>query len=67
MKVQRLDELAQALEDIDREEPYPANAHLVRRGKRSGTQKVVLPHGFLDDPDDPTPPCAEAESEISGG
>ena len=29
--------------------------HLLRRGKRQGTQKVVLPEGYLDDLDDATP------------
>ena len=67
MKVTGIEELAATLADIDRDEPYPDNAHLVRRGKRSGTQKVVLPAGFLDNPDDPTPPSAAAEDPVSGG
>jgi len=67
MRVQHLSELEEALAVIDREEPFPKHGHLVRRGKRSGTQKVVLPNGFWDDPDDPTPPGAEAEQAISGG
>jgi len=65
MRVQHFPELAEVLADIDREEPFPAHGHLVRRGKRSGTQKVVLPKGFWDDPDDDTPP--EAEEIVSGG
>ncbi len=48
------------------DEAYPANAHLVRRGKRSGTQKVVLPEGYLDNLDDDTPP-EEEDEPISGG
>jgi len=67
MRVQHFPELVEVLADIDREEPFPAHGHLVRRGKRSGTQKVVLPKGFWDDPDDPTPPDAEAEKDVSGG
>jgi nifR3 family TIM-barrel protein len=67
MRVQHFPELVEVLADIDREEPFPAHGHLVRRGKRSGTQKVVLPKGFWDDPDDDTPPDAEAEKAISGG
>ena len=67
MKVQLLSELEEALAAIDREEPFPEHGHLVRRGKRGGTQKVVLPKGFWDDPDDPTPPDAGAEHPISGG
>jgi len=65
MKVQQLSELEEALAAIDREEPFPEHGHLVRRGKRGGTQKVVLPKGFWDDPDDPTPP--DTEEMVSGG
>ncbi len=66
MKVQQLSELEEALAAIDREEPFPEHGHLVRRGKRSGTQKVVLPKGFWDDPDDDTPP-EDAGELVSGG
>lgn len=67
MRAQTLEELERALADINRNEAFPEHGHLVRRGKRSGTQKVVLPKGFWDDPDDDTPPDAEAEQNISGG
>jgi len=67
MAVRTPAELKEALSDIDRNEPFPEHGHLVRRGKRSGTQKVMLPNGFWDDPDDDTPPDAEAEQVISGG
>ena len=66
MKVETLAALELALAGIDRDEPYPAHAHEMRRGKRAGTQKVALPPGFLDDLDDPTPPCADAEDPTSG-
>ena len=52
MRVETLAELEAALATVHRVEPYPANAHEVRRGKRAGTQKVVLPPGYLDDLDD---------------
>ena len=39
----------------------------VKRGKRSGNQKVRLPDGYLDHLDDDTPPCAAAEDATSGG
>jgi hypothetical protein len=39
----------------------------VRRGKRGGTQRVALPPGWLEDPDDATPPEAGAEDPASGG
>ena len=48
MKVTALAELAAVLADVDRDEPYPAGAAQVRRGKRAGRQKVSLPAGFLD-------------------
>jgi hypothetical protein len=60
-------ELKEALSDIDHNEPFPEHGHLVRRGKRSGTQKVVLPKGFWDDPDDPTPPPEDAGALVTGG
>jgi len=65
MRVKHLAELEEVLGTVDRDEPFPEHGHLVRRGKRSGTQKVVLPHGFWDDPDDDTPP--DAEEMVSGG
>jgi nifR3 family TIM-barrel protein len=67
MKVVTLDALREVLGSVDPDLPYPQNAHLVRRGKRTGTQKVVLPPGFLDNRMDPTPPGADAEDSFSGG
>jgi nifR3 family TIM-barrel protein len=68
MGVCSLAELEEALSTIDRDQPFPEHGHLVRRGKRSGTQKVVLPKGFWDDPDDETPPQEEgADEAVSGG
>lgn len=67
MRIDSLAGLTEVLSTIDRDEPYPQNAHEVRRGKRAGTQKVALPPGFLDDLDDPTPPGIEAEDPVSGG
>ncbi len=67
MRVANLEELREALAAIARDEPFPSTGHLVKRGKRSGTQRVVLPPGWLDDPDNATPPDADAEELISGG
>src|SRR4029453_2839177 len=39
----------------------------VPRGKHGGTQRVVLPEGFLDALDDDTPPGPEAEDPTSRG
>jgi nifR3 family TIM-barrel protein len=65
MRVKHLADLEEVLNTIDRDEPFPEHGHLVRRGKRSGTQNVALPHGFWDDLDDPTPPSSE--EMVSGG
>jgi len=67
MQVHRLDELATVLAGIDREMPFPPEAIRAQRGKTGGTQKVVLPEGYLDDLDDDTPPSVEAEAADSGG
>jgi nifR3 family TIM-barrel protein len=67
MRVQTLDELAGILGEVDRAQPFPPEAMRVSRGKRGGRQKVVLPQGFLDDPEDATPPGVEAETADSGG
>ena len=62
-----LSELSGILEGLNREEPFPASAMRVPRGKSGGTQKVVLPEGYLDQLDDDAPPGPEAEARISGG
>jgi nifR3 family TIM-barrel protein len=67
MRVHCVKDLAEVLAGIDCDEAFPAHGHLVRRGKRSGTQKVALPDGFWNDPDDPNPPDPDAEALISGG
>jgi nifR3 family TIM-barrel protein len=67
MSVRTFAELEAALSGIDREQPFPPHAHLVRRGKRAGTQRVALPPGWLDDPNDDSPPDADAEDPVSGG
>ena len=39
----------------------------IPRSHRGGPRRVVLPDGWLDDPEDMTPPPAEAEALVSGG
>jgi nifR3 family TIM-barrel protein len=63
MQVESLAELAGLLADLDPLEPFPATAMRVSRGKRAGTQAVSLPAGYLDRPDDATPPLFDAESD----
>jgi nifR3 family TIM-barrel protein len=68
VRVTTLAELSQVLELGDAEAPFPPHAMRVPRGKTSGTQKVQLPHGYLDQLDDATPPSDEVtEDDLSGG
>jgi len=67
MQVDTIEGLEASLRDIDRNQPYPERAHLIRRGKKGGTQKVVLPEGFLENRLDPTPLDRAAECNVSGG
>ena len=67
MQVSTLGELDAALEMLDPNERFPPSAMRVPRGKSSGTQSVSLPHGYLDDRDDATPPEEVAEDGLSGG
>jgi hypothetical protein len=66
-RIRRLEDLRMATRDIDRSLPFPPAGMRARRGKRSGTQTVRLPHGYLDNLEDETPPGAEAEQAVSGG
>jgi nifR3 family TIM-barrel protein len=65
MSVRSLKQLALVLGDLDPDEPFPAHAMRVPRGKGSGTQSVALPEGYLDDLDDLTPP--EDDGSVDGG
>lgn len=67
LAVGTLAELDAILGELDRETPYPPEAMRVPRGKHGGTQRVVLPEGFLDQLDDDTPPGPDAEDPSSGG
>jgi hypothetical protein len=55
------------LAQLDSDEMFPPNAMRVPRGKTSGTQKVSLPDGYLDQLDDATPPEPETEEDGDGG
>ncbi len=69
IRIESLAELRAVLETADPDEPFPAHAMRLPRGKRGGRQRVALPDGYLDDLDDATPPAAElANAEaVSGG
>jgi nifR3 family TIM-barrel protein len=53
------------LASLDPDEAFPPSALRVTRGKSAGTQVVSLPHRYLEQRDDATPP--EAEDAFSGG
>ena len=67
VRIETLQDLRDALADVDGDMPFPPSAMRVPRGKSSGTQEVCLPEGWLEDPDDPTPPGADAEILTTGG
>ena len=68
VRVSKLDELDAAFEGFDPDTPFPPDAMRMQRGKRSGTQRVALPEGYLDHRyEDATPPGPEAETADSGG
>jgi nifR3 family TIM-barrel protein len=66
-RIETLEDLRHCVARFDPNARFPASAMRVPRGKGSGTQKVALPEGYLDDLADATPPCAEAEDPTSGG
>lgn len=49
------------------DEVFPPDAARLTRGHSHGPKRVVLPHGWLDSRDDPTPPGALASAFVSGG
>ena len=65
MRIETLADLKNIVSLADAAEPYPQQVVRVPRGKRSGTQTVSLPQGFLDNLDDDTPP--ESEDPGDGG
>jgi len=67
MRIETLEGLRGVLSELDPNEPFPQHAIRVPRGKTSGTQRVALPDGFLDNLDDDTPPEPETLDDIHGG
>ncbi|WP_077063602.1 tRNA dihydrouridine synthase DusB [Streptomyces sp. MP131-18] len=61
-----LAELAALLGELDLDQPWPDGAD-GPRGRTSGRSRVVLPDGWLADPQDATVPGREAEHDTSGG
>jgi len=63
--ISRLDELDNLTDQLDHDAPFPADA-TGPRGRQGSPGKVTLPHGWLDDPDDPCVPEG-ADLMHSGG
>ncbi|MEE4425128.1 tRNA dihydrouridine synthase DusB [Streptomyces bugieae] len=61
-----LNELSDLLGELDLDQPWPAGAD-GPRGRTSGRNRVVLPDGWLDDPNDCAGVSADAELDTSGG
>lgn len=66
MQAGTLEQLRDAFRDVERDQAFPPSSMRVRRGKRAGRQKIVLPESFSDEASDAWLP-AEAEIAVSGG
>jgi nifR3 family TIM-barrel protein len=64
---QALPELEDRLAQLDPAIAQLPGADALPRGKTSGPHRVVLPEGWLDGADDPTPVVGEELAAISGG
>jgi nifR3 family TIM-barrel protein len=67
MRVETVVQLESLFHDVDRSQPFPPSAMRVVRGKATGTQKVALPLGYLDDLEDDRPLCGSDEDPGDGG
>ena len=67
IQVNTLEELQAALASADPSMPFPREALRMKRGKKAGRQKVVLPDGYLDDRLSDRAPGPGAEAAVSGG
>lgn len=65
--IESLDDLKLCLSDLNSDLSLDPESLRIPRSHRSGPRKVALPEGWLDNPDDVTPPPAEAEVLVSGG
>ncbi|MFP8874077.1 MAG: tRNA dihydrouridine synthase DusB, partial [Myxococcota bacterium] len=69
IQVETLAQLEDVVSEGDASAPFPAGAIRLPRGKKGGRRRVVLPDGYLDDLQDPTPPTEDAAAleAVSGG
>ncbi len=62
-----MDDLHAAVALHSHHEPFPERALRVPRGKTAGTQRVSLPHGYLESLHDDRPPHPDAEAMHGSG
>jgi nifR3 family TIM-barrel protein len=67
MRVETLSDLYELFEAVDRSQPFPPSAMRVVRGKATGTQKVALPLGYLNNLNDDVPLAGSDEDPGDGG
>src|SRR5438128_1160561 len=67
MRVETVAQLEDLFRDVDQCQAFPPSAMRVVRGKATGIQKVALPAGFLDNPDDATPLAGSDDDMGDGG
>ena len=65
--VDSLDELDGLIGEMDHALELVPGGQRIARGHTNGPRPVSLPHGYLDNLDDDTPPSAEEESMANGG
>ena len=66
MRIETVSQLENLFREVDRSQAFPPSAMRVVRGKTTGTQKVALPPGFLDNLEDDTP-LVGSDAEIGDG
>src|SRR5215467_7444600 len=66
MRIETVSQLEDLFREIDRSQPFPPSAMRVVRGKATGTQKVALPAGYLDNLENDAP-LSGSDDEIGDG
>jgi nifR3 family TIM-barrel protein len=66
-RLSSLEQIDAILAPLDRAMPYPLGALRARRCKKSGTQRVALPDGYLDDLESETACASALEGEVAAG
>ena len=67
MRIETVSDLEELFGEADRSQAFPPSAMRVVRGKATGTQKVALPAGYLDNLDDSTTLPGSDVDEGDGG